>query len=319
MASPLGFEYFPARASAFPFIRDTLGFDVYLRTSDDAFAQIFEAGREVDADILANYLLKGVNVFYVPMAQRSAFLTQCLGVAQALCKSKEMESEASHRLLDDIAMSALADVFAYGRFDQSSAQLVHGITELYSQIAQTQPVVLSHLLKLARAKTDLTKHMITTSIFATLIAHAHDPSDQNLILASGYAGFVHNIGFAVLTVTPNEYAQNLSAEERRDVSRHPTKGAELMIKNKGILDQVISAVIQHHEAFDGSGYPNKLSGHAISMGGRIVGLAARFAFLIGGGESENPVSAEEAIDLIRKSGKCDPELVNQLAQLLHIK
>ncbi|HEY5460261.1 MAG TPA: HD domain-containing phosphohydrolase, partial [Deferrimonas sp.] len=56
------------------------------------------------------------------------------------------------------------------------------------------------------------------------------------------------------------------------IKKHPSKGAEILepIPN---LQKVIPIVFQHHERFDGKGYPNGLSGEYISLHARILALA----------------------------------------------
>lgn len=62
----------------------------------------------------------------------------------------------------------------------------------------------------------------------------------------------------------------LSVEERRVIESHVTKGAELLSSLTSLGDSVISPVKYHHEHFDGSGYPEGLTGSEIPLGARII-------------------------------------------------
>jgi HD-GYP domain-containing protein (c-di-GMP phosphodiesterase class II) len=58
-----------------------------------------------------------------------------------------------------------------------------------------------------------------------------------------------------------------------DVMRtHPQVGYDL-VKRLPELDRAAEFVLAHHEAFDGSGYPNRLRGNDIPLGARILSIA----------------------------------------------
>ena len=61
----------------------------------------------------------------------------------------------------------------------------------------------------------------------------------------------------------------LTPDEYREVQRHPALGARKLGKHPH-LEEVCRLVAEHHEKFDGTGYPNRLAGDAISLPGRIL-------------------------------------------------
>jgi putative two-component system response regulator len=67
----------------------------------------------------------------------------------------------------------------------------------------------------------------------------------------------------------------LTASEYREVQRHPSLGAE-KLGNHGRLREVCRWIAEHHEKWDGSGYPARARGEAISLPGRILGVVEVF-------------------------------------------
>jgi putative nucleotidyltransferase with HDIG domain len=63
---------------------------------------------------------------------------------------------------------------------------------------------------------------------------------------------------------------SLSAEERRVIESHVTKGVELLTSLSSFPGEVVSAVRHHHEREDGKGYPDGLRGEAIPLGAKII-------------------------------------------------
>lgn len=64
----------------------------------------------------------------------------------------------------------------------------------------------------------------------------------------------------------------LTPDERTELRRHVGYSLEILAGMPGIPAQVMQMVAEHHERFDGSGYPNQLAGKAISPLGKIAGL-----------------------------------------------
>jgi HD-GYP domain-containing protein (c-di-GMP phosphodiesterase class II) len=65
----------------------------------------------------------------------------------------------------------------------------------------------------------------------------------------------------------------LQREHRRQLYAHPLVSAMLIERHRQYPQEVVRAVLEHHEALDGSGYPRSLDAATISPWGRIVALA----------------------------------------------
>lgn len=84
------------------------------------------------------------------------------------------------------------------------------------------------------------------------------------------AALLHDVGkiheaFAPLLRKPGK----LSPEERTTMETHPIKSAEL-VQNVSHLSDVVAAIRNHHENWDGSGYPDGLRGEEIPLWSRII-------------------------------------------------
>jgi len=85
-------------------------------------------------------------------------------------------------------------------------------------------------------------------------------------------GLLHDIGKIGVPPSILDKPGKLTEEEFAVIRRHPSKGAMILepIPN---LQKVISIVTQHHERYDGKGYPDGLSGESISVHARILAVA----------------------------------------------
>ena len=71
----------------------------------------------------------------------------------------------------------------------------------------------------------------------------------------------------------------LTPEEYKEVKLHALAGA-VILEPFHFLDKVVEIVRQHHEHYDGTGYPDALKGEKICIGARIMSVADSFAAMI---------------------------------------
>jgi hypothetical protein len=98
--------------------------------------------------------------------------------------------------------------------------------------------------------------------------------------AAGLAGLLHDIGELYLDPVCMQPGQRLSAPEYAQRTVHPRMGQMLVDQLASYSLSVGRAVGEHHERFDGSGYPRGVRGHAISAPGQAVSVAEKIAALL---------------------------------------
>lgn len=86
-------------------------------------------------------------------------------------------------------------------------------------------------------------------------------------------GSIHDIGKLTIPAAILEKPAPLNAFEREVVQLHPRIGVQLIEKvNHPLKELAIKIILNHHEAFDGSGYPHGLSGKNIPLEARICSI-----------------------------------------------
>ena len=109
-----------------------------------------------------------------------------------------------------------------------------------------------------------------------------------------WSALLHDIG--KLAVHPHvlNKPDKLDDDEWELVRDHPLEGAKLTAPLAGWLGPWASTIAEHHERYDGKGYPHGLVGDEISLGGRIVGVADSYDVMTSVRSYKRPVSAEQA-------------------------
>jgi hypothetical protein len=109
----------------------------------------------------------------------------------------------------------------------------------------------------------------------------------------------------------------LQREHRRQLYAHPLVSAMLIERHRQYPQEVVRAVLEHHEALDGSGYPRSLDAATISPWGRIVALAelvSAQADAAGDG-----LDLRLSLQLRMNRPRFEPALVARLHALLELK
>jgi len=98
---------------------------------------------------------------------------------------------------------------------------------------------------------------------------------------------------------------------------HPQIGV-LIIGSVKLLRPMLPAVRSHHERWDGSGYPEKLSGENIPLIARIIAVADTWDAMTSKRPYQDPLTSEQALSLMEKfKGKSfDPAVVDALSSLV---
>jgi len=92
-------------------------------------------------------------------------------------------------------------------------------------------------------------------------------------------GLLHDIGKLGIPGSILDKAAKLTEEEDRTMREHAHIGARIL-EPISAYTEVLPIVLEHHERYDGTGYPHGLAGDAISLGGRIFAVADAFDALI---------------------------------------
>jgi putative two-component system response regulator len=156
------------------------------------------------------------------------------------------------------------------------------------------------LLKAMEAKDPYLKgHSTRVSELAGEIAQALNLDAETIdnIRLAGRLADIGKIGTRTEVLNKNG---SLTAEEFDHVQDHVRMGLEILapLSHLGV---VLDYVRDHHEHYDGTGYPRALEGSAISIGGRILAGADAYVALTSRRAYRDPMPETQALDHLRES------------------
>jgi putative nucleotidyltransferase with HDIG domain len=117
-----------------------------------------------------------------------------------------------------------------------------------------------------------------------------------------YAGLFHDIGKIGVPDAILTKPDRLTDEEFEIVKRHPEDGARIVGRLRS-LQEIVPAILYHHERWDGAGYPHALRADEIPAEAGIVGLADAFDAMTTDRPYSDARPVDEAVDeIVRNRG-----------------
>jgi putative nucleotidyltransferase with HDIG domain len=141
------------------------------------------------------------------------------------------------------------------------------------------------------------------------------PSEELDVLHRG--GLLHDIGKIGVPADILDKTGKLTAREKDFIREHVRWGARIL-EPIAAFAEIMPIVLQHHEHFDGSGYPEGLAGEAIHLGARIFAVADTFDSLTSHRPYREAASKEKAIEIITQEAgsQFDPKVVQAFLEII---
>ena len=146
---------------------------------------------------------------------------------------------------------------------------------LASEVRRIPQITLS-LSEDSEGKLDAAFHGVNVALVAGHIASRIFPLWPDFIRSVTIGGLFHDIGKAFILFSGYSADILKMLRDDRITQTHPLLG-EALLRDAGIRSMdILSSVRSHHEVWDGSGYPDGLTGENIPVGARIIGVANVF-------------------------------------------
>ena len=141
--------------------------------------------------------------------------------------------------------------------------------------------------------------------------------NQSFIEKLRIAVLLHDIGKIGVPDAILDKSSALSKEEMIEMEKHSLYGVAILQSIKE-FKEVLPIVRHHHESWDGTGYPDRLSGNKIPLGARILSVADAFESMITDRPYRRGLTIDETKEeLLKHSGKqFDPQIVSVLVSIL---
>jgi HD-GYP domain-containing protein (c-di-GMP phosphodiesterase class II) len=310
-----------------------IGFNLYVNLPlNQKYILYRRAGGQVEAQTMAKLTQGNLTNFFIEKKDYNEFVKY---VAQRIRSLVGTQDSAENRKM----MAAAAKAILSSTLDQTdpaiAAVLMNNLNDITGVIIEgalenvsygsvgASKKLFNRLAQLADKGTDFQKHPVNVASLAVLITFGIGYSREKILTDVAMAALLHDLGLSKLPpkVIPHaHHPLRLGIYERDWIYKHPELSVEIIEeKNIPVSDLTKTIIKQHHEEFNGSGYPNGLRGYTINELSQILRVADEVdqlfsEFHLGPGNLKLRVA-----ELLRRLGEqkvVEPLLLSRIRQVL---
>jgi putative nucleotidyltransferase with HDIG domain len=261
-----------------------------IRQRTDSLALIMVTGLQRFDAAVAGIRLGVLDYLLKPFSRQE--LLQSVRRAVEWRESLKRDRERDRAVQQEIAERRDALARDLASLDKATAGAIQALLET---LHQRNPAAAAHANRVARMAVDLAQALQVEPLEMADIERG---------------ALLHDIGKVALPDALLHKVGPLSEEDVTLIRTHVELGRDILRKLPA-LASAAAIVAASHEAFDGSGYPNGVSGRDIPQGARIISIVDTFDALTWGRDATDPLTyARAGAELVRCAGsRFDPEIV----------
>jgi len=250
-------------------------FDLYLRIEENKYVLYLSRENDLSERDLAEMARKKINRLYVSSEQESNYNRYIEQHLPEIIRDPKIPTETKSRVVYQASTSVIQEVFSEPRAEN--------IQRSKEVIGSTVSLILSDITA-ARKLMQLTSHdyytythSVNVCVFAVALSRDLFPSmsDDDLhLLGAGFA--LHDVGKSLIPVSVLNKRGPLDDDEWTLMRTHPGEGARILEETGHLTEEARVITLEHHERFNGTGYPGQLRGNQIHEFAQICAIADVF-------------------------------------------
>ncbi|WP_243406236.1 HD-GYP domain-containing protein [Sphingosinicella sp. YJ22] len=186
------------------------------------------------------------------------------------------------------------------------------VIDLVEEIAASVEQCASAIISLSRIKTvDTFTYLHSLAVCALMVNFARNAGFSRAdVQELGMAGLLHDVGKTVVGSAILNKPGPLTPAEMTTMRTHAQAGHDILSRGGQFPATVLDVALHHHEKIDGTGYPHKLAGDAISVPARMAAIADVYdAVTSNRPYKEAWLPGESLADMFSWQGHFDTELM----------
>jgi HD-GYP domain-containing protein (c-di-GMP phosphodiesterase class II) len=289
------------------FRQSMLDCDIYVRQGCEGGLTLYRRkGQTLESSDLDRLENRGIREVFVSHADQESHRRS---MAPEVCRDPTLRPEERYNLLRELSRASFEA--AYHSADVS--QVVGLIQELGPQLTEVLSdgdLVLPELFSLMSHDDCTYSHSVNVATYTMLLARYLGIEDNEHLCEIATGGLLHDLGKRHIELKVLNKPGKLDEQERRTMSEHPTLGFQDMLPRGELTWEQLMMIYQHHERYDGRGYPVGIPGSEIQDLARITTVADVFHALTSVRPYRTPMSTDKACTFLGDhSGKLfDPDM-----------
>lgn len=256
-------------------------FDIYIKLSDNKYLKILHTGDTFSKERLDKYKNeKKVEALYFHNSDRRKFIQYNNFLTKKLIDNQNVPAYNKVNILKNVTEKFIEEAFTVGVKPQVIDQGREVCENVY-QLVESQPDLYSVLRSYQNFDPTAYSHAFLVTLYSTAIIKQFEWQSKATIETCAMACMFHDIG---KTLLPKEFInlsqRDMTPEQLEQYKKHPELGFQILENNRGLNNNIKQIILQHHEAFDGTGFPFGKKGSKVLTLANIVCLADDFVHIM---------------------------------------
>lgn len=293
-----------------------VGIDLYIRR-DSEFMLYRKGNLPFTEENRAHLLENGHDKIYFSATDREEFQHYIEANIGKIVASPQIPVEKKSTIVYKASTHLMEDLFS----DPRSGDKIKRSKNL---IGHTVDLILSgeeatkRLISLTAHDYYTYTHSVNVTIFAVALCErvfGRNTSEDFHQLGNGF--LLHDLGKSLIDPGIINKNGRLDDHEWKIMKKHPEDGHEILSSSAELSDEIRVVVLEHHERFEGGGYPTGKAGEEIHLFGRICCIADVFDALTTRRTYRKASTTFEALNIMREymKGHFDPNLFREFVYL----
>jgi len=209
------------------------------------------------------------------------------------------------------ALKLMRNLFSVGGNNTASAKELQDVVTNVVEDVLNNSDVMCNMMDLKTYDDYTYYHSVNVSVLAAVVGSGLKMNRQELNTLT-LAAILHDVGKRFFDVEILNAKRKLTPEEMCIIREHPKLGCDFLRENYDFSAFVYTSVLQHHEFYNGKGYPLGKSGKDIPIYARIIKIMDVYDALTSKRPYHEPMSPSEAVEYLmsRVGFEFDPDIVN---------
>jgi HD-GYP domain-containing protein (c-di-GMP phosphodiesterase class II) len=300
-------------------LRDGMRFDrpVYM-DGDNVFVPPGIPIRQKDIDRLVRWEIESVKTdgTLVVDSPRSADPALDLSGFRDFPAGDKGNLDAYLRAIDEYEHIATS-VVSGDEIDRSKVDST--VNLLLEKVKDGRNEMIQLILMGGRIERKIAAGVINTTILSAIMGSVLKFTSHRLIQLAT-AALLHDTGMVKVPKSILKKKEKLSPEEMNQIRTHPIHSYRVITKDLKYPEEIGIIALQHHERWDGQGYPRKLRGEDINLAARILAVADAYVSMINNRPHRNSMIGYSAMkSLLNDNGRhFDPKILKVFLESMGI-
>ncbi len=256
-------------------------FDIYIKLKENKYLKILHAGDSFSKERIDKYKNdKKIESLYFHNSDRRKFIQYNNFLAKKLINNKVVPVYNKVNQLKNVSEKFIEEVYTQGMKPQVIEQ-GREVCETVYQLIESQPDLYTVLKSFQNFDPTAYAHSFLVTLYSTAIIKQFEWQSKTTIETTAMACMFHDIGKMLLPKELNGMIpKDMNPEQLEQYKKHPELGLQVVESSRAINNSIKQIILQHHEAYDGTGFPFERKGNKILTLANIVCLVDDFVHIM---------------------------------------